>query len=641
MKNKNLTLSFILILALTARPLLTGAQSFESVKKQYPDQQAVLLSKTQHYTISIKDGQPYVESRDVQQIEYLTAQASAYLSQYSFYNSDFQQVVAYEAYTQTARDKKLKVNAFKTSSSMDDFVFYDDVKETTFDFPSVGEGAVGNLEVSRINKNPHLLNPFYFASYVPVINSELKISAPKDMVIRYRLMGTDTAKVELNIEKKRHENIYTFRFPNCPAEKRYGDAPDQPWYATHVIFYIDSYQDETGNRIRYLSNLDDLYQLNYSFTKTINTGLQPELKYIVDSLTAGSSSLSERAKRIYSWVQHQIKYVAFEQGMEGFIPRDANLVCKRRFGDCKDMSSILTTMMKAAGIPAYYKWIGTRNLPYAFSDLPLPLVSNHMICTIRVDDQYIFLDGTDPTCIFGFPSAGIQEKEAMISISEKEYKILKVPAISKKENTLTDSTWLELTDQGIEGRIKKIFTGYFSMHQKGKLQYSNKADLKDEIKNECSRGSNKFILDSFQIEAVPGQDSAALTASFRLPDYARKLGPDWYLNLNLFKFYEHEEIDYPKRKIPIAYNFKYRRSYVTLLKIPEGYKVDYLPKGKSYHNAVWGFDLQYEQKGNLLILTQEFDNDHLMLEPDQFALWNKVLENLFPLYKETLSLTKI
>jgi hypothetical protein len=179
------------------------------------------------------------------------------------------------------------------------------------------------------------------------------------------------------------------------------------------------------------------------------------------------------------------------------------------------------------------------------------------------------------------------------------------------------------------------------MHQKGKLRYSNKADLQDEIRNECSRGSNKFHLDGFQIEPAPEQDSAALTASFTLPDYARKLGTDWFLNLNLFKFYEHEEIDYPKRKMPIAYNFKYRRSYVTVLKIPEGYKVDYLPKGKSYHNAVWGFDMQYEQKGNLLILTQEFDNDHLMLEPDQFALWNKVLENLFPLYKETLSLTKI
>jgi hypothetical protein len=92
--------------------------------------------------------------------------------------------------------------------------------------------------------------------------------------------------------------------------------------------------------------------------------------------------------------------------------------------------------------------------------------------------------------------------------------------------------------------------------------------------------------------------------------------------------------------MPISYPYLDKRKYTVALKIPDGYTVSYLPQNKSYHNAVWGFDLRYEQRGDLLILTQEFDNDHLMLQPDQFADWNKVLENLFPLYKETVSLSK-
>jgi hypothetical protein len=78
-----------------------------------------------------------------------------------------------------------------------------------------------------------------------------------------------------------------------------------------------------------------------------------------------------------------------------------------------------------------------------------------------------------------------------------------------------------------------------------------------------------------------------------------------------------------------------------MLKIPDGYKLTYLPPSKSYHNKVWGFDMLYEQKGNWVILTQEFDNENLMLTSDSFELWNKVLANLVPLYKETLSLSKI
>ncbi len=160
------------------------------------------------------------------------------------------------------------------------------------------------------------------------------------------------------------------------------------------------------------------------------------------------------------------------------------------------------------------------------------------------------------------------------------------------------------------------------------------------MKESFRRGSNKFQLDSIHISTPSNPDSTVFRASFTLPDYAKKLGDEWYLNLNLFKFYTDEEIDYPKRKMPIEYNFKFVKKFVTLLKIPDGYQVESLPQGKSFHNKVWGFDLTYEQKGNWLILTQQFDNDHLQITGDQFEAWNKVLENLYPLYKETVSLTK-
>ncbi len=112
------------------------------------------------------------------------------------------------------------------------------------------------------------------------------------------------------------------------------------------------------------------------------------------------------------------------------------------------------------------------------------------------------------------------------------------------------------------------------------------------------------------------------------------------LNLNLQKLYEHEEIDYPRRKMPVEYDFRFIKKYVTVLTIPEGYTVSYLPKSNSFKNAVWGFTMNYEQKGNTIVLTQEFYNDHLLLTVDQFKAWNEVLEHLFPLYKESISLSK-
>jgi len=599
-----------------------------------------MLNRTLEYNIDLKNGQPNVESHEQQQIAYLLGTATAFMGEYGFSHSDFQQLVSYDAYTLTPENKKLKVSEFKTSTDKQSFVFYDDVKETTFNFPAIEPGAIGNLEVSWNNKDPHLLSPFYFTDYMPVVNSELKITVSKDISLKYHLVGQDTSNVSVSVESRHRNNIYTFLYKNCPADKRYSDAPGFAWYSPHIVFYIANYKDDKGNTVPYLSNADDLYKLNYSYIKSVNQSISPELKHIVDSLTTGLTDAESKARKIYSWVQQNIKYVAFEDGMGGFVPREAGLVCSRRFGDCKDMASILTEMNTAAGLTAYFTWIGTRDLPYKFTQVPLPLVSNHMICTIYLNGKYVFLDGTDPTCVFGLTPAGIQDKEAMISISDKEYKILKVPVIEKTKNMVIDTTWLELTPGGIKGKIKKTLKGYPAMEMYGNLMYWNSRNIKEDMKNELSRGSNKFQLDTFRVERKPVLDEISLFADFTLPDYAKKIGKDYYLNLNLFKFFENDRIDYPQRKVPIENNFKFVKKYVTMLKIPDGYSVSFLPQGKSYHNKVWGFDLKYEQKGSWVMMTQEFDNDDLTLTSDEFEAWNKVLQNLFPLYKETLSLTK-
>ncbi|MBS1567453.1 MAG: hypothetical protein JST39_23925, partial [Bacteroidetes bacterium] len=288
-----------------------------------------------------------------------------------------------------------------------------------------------------------------------------------------------------------------------------------------------------------------------------------------------------------------------------------------------------------------YTWIGTRSLPYSYSETPTPVTTNHMICTILLNDQYIFLDGTDPFCVFGMPSEAIQDKEAMVAIGDTSYKILKVPVMPVSRNQVVDTTFLTLTPQGLHGNVALNLSGYYAMHVHGMLSRMQDKDRQEFMKNRFQRGSNKFSLDSFSVGSRDDKEHIRLTAAFSLPDYAKHIGDEWYLNLNLFKFYEHEEIDYPKRTMPIEYNFLSKRRYVIVLNIPQGYQISYMPKSKSYHNDVWGFDISYEKKDGRLIMTQEFENKYMLLQPAQFAAWNQVLENLFPLYKESLGLSKI
>ncbi len=616
------------------------AQKLAELRQQFVGEKAVMLNKSLEYTIALKDGEPDVTSHETTQIEFLTPDATSFMNGYSFSHSDFHKVVSYEAYTTTPEGKKLKVTEFKTVTDKESFVFYDDVKETRFNVPSVEPGAVGSLLVTRQNTDPHLLGPCYFTSYIPIVNSELKLIVSKDIAIKYVLAGQDTSAISVNVESKRHNNIYTFTAKNQHADKRYADAPGFAWYSPHVIFHIQGYRGSDGKNVTYLSNCDDLYHLSYGYLKSVNKQIGSALSRVVDSLTHNLSTNESKARSIYSWVQHNIKYVAFEDGMGGFIPRDASLVYDRRFGDCKDMASILTAMMTRAGINAYFTWLGTRDLPYDFNRVPLPITSNHMICTVNLDGRYVFLDATDPACVFGMPSAGIQDKDAMISISDRDYKILRVPTVEGSKNTLIDTTRLELTPAGLRGQITRTFKGYFASEMHDKLLYWERKDLDEYMKDELTRGSNKFHLDTFKIGDQANPAEMSLSATFTLPDYAKKIGNEYYLNLNLLKEYQDKQFDYPSRKVPVFYEYKSIRKYVTLFKIPNGYKLTFVPQNKSYRDNSAGFKIRYEQKDGWIVLTQEFDNDRLMLANNEFESWQKLLTNLFPTYKETLSIAR-
>lgn len=614
------------------------AQDVEEIRKKYPGENAVVLYKSLHYKMEVRNGQPYVESRDSEKLLYLNTNQS-YLGRYSFHHSTFHELREYSAYTQTTANKKVKVTDFQTGNSSSGSVFYDDAKETKFDFPSLSPGATGNLEVSVVHNKPYLLSPFYFSRYIPVVRAELKITASKDIGLKYILKGIDTSMIRVNVDQKRNETIYTFSVENLNGMRTYEDAPDESWFLPHVIFYIDNYRNDKGERVKYLSGIDDLYKLNSGFISNVNKVPGDEMKLLVDSLSSDVADKVEKTKRIYQWVQKHIKYIAFEDGMGGFVPRDANIVLHRRYGDCKDMASLLTMMLNTSGITAYFTWIGTRDIAYSYHEIPLPIVDNHMICAANPDGTIIFLDGTDPNCVFGSIPSAIQDKEALIAINSSEYKIVKLPVPGMNENGQFDSTFIQVNKTELEGRIVRDLKGYYATGVYSYLSGVPDRDLKERVKGMLSRGSNKFQLKDFNIDK-PDMNRISVSGDFVLSDYSKRAGNEIFVNMNLLRIYQGEEIDYPKRTMPVKKEFLFKNRYVVDLKIPEGYVATFVPKGKSFRNDVWGFDLTYRVENDHVISTLELDGDRLMINADKFEAWNKVLVQLTPLYKEIVILSK-
>ncbi len=609
-----------------------------AVMQQFPDAMAVWLERKTDIELIWKNGEIKVQQQELEDMLFTKDESSNFAGSNSVYFSYFYKLKNWDAFTLLPDGKKIKVTN-STTKSRSSFVFYDDSKEIEFLYPAISKGARGITNVSYELTDPHLLSPFYFDNYFPVASGTLTVTYPEELELNYLVKGNKDI-VQVKKESRKGKTTLTFEAHNVPPVNYYGDAPPSSYFLTHVIFYIQKAKTAQGTMEPYLGTTKELAKHYYSNIADVEVAGGNEVKTVTDSLIKGLKTPVEKAKAIYKFVQQSVRYIAFEEGMGGFIPRNPELVCSRRYGDCKDKSALLVSMLRYAGLKAEFTWIGSRQLPYRYSEVPLPITDDHMICALELDGKTIFLDATDSYIAFETPASHIQGKEAFIVSSPDQYKIITVPTADPGYSLFDDTTYLRIENKMLKGKIRIHTTGYETNDLMHRLESRTGKAREEFLQAYCYRGNNKVSVKNIRVDIDTVANHALITADFELPDYAKFLGSEVYINMNLLKLYTGQEIDFPKRKIPIEYDFKSTMRHVVVLELTDGYKVSEQPTLKDFKNEVWGVQLSSKQQDGKLYYTRQFVNNNLYLQPDAFEKWNKVLENLFPVYKQSVVISK-
>jgi hypothetical protein len=298
-------------------------------------------------------------------------------------------------------------------------------------------------------------------------------------------------------------------------------------------------------------------------------------------------------------------------------------------------------MLKLSGLNACFTWIGTRSLPYSYTEVPLPITDNHMISAVNIDNSWIFLDATDPNCIFGMPTSGIQDKEALISINPDKYELVKVPVMPAVKSILTDSTFLTIDNNTLSGKSSINYSGYFGSDVYNSLLYNKGDDERVYARKQMTKGNNKFIMKDYSIRlSDPMNRAANISSGFEIPDYAKSISGEIYINLNLEKLFSSTPIDTSKRKVPIENDFLYTINQVQTLNIPDGYVSEYIPKNTKVSNDVLDFSINYTQGVGEICATQKYVLKKLYIQPKDFQAWNNAISVISPAYKEQVVLKK-
>ena len=549
-----------------------------------------------------------------------------------FYNDE----VAIENIKVLNTDKKDVIIQKLCGDYSSENIFHSDAKLCVVKFPLAEKGKPFNYNYQENYRDVKFLTSLYFLRHYPVAERIIQFNIPSWLEMDLREFNFAGYNIEKTSVKEGDLTKVTFRLTNIAAYKNEPHSPNHAISYPHIICVAKAFT-ETGKRTPLFENVKDLY--GWYSTVCSSIGNNPEsLKSKVTELTANKKTDQEKVESIFYWVQDNIRYIAFENGIMGFKPDAAQNVFKNKYGDCKGKANLLKTMLTIAGFDARLTWIGTSDLPYDYS-LPSLVVDNHMICTVILNGKHYFLDGTEEFIALNDYAQRIQGKQVLIE-DGKGHMLDRIPEFSADRNKENRINKMTVTDNQILGTATTEYNG----ESKISVQ-SAYASIKNDKKSESlssfvrSGNSNIEVSNITNTDFNDRQKPLQLKYDFKANNQVTKTGNELYIVMDWDK--DFADLDMPAdRKNDYEFNQKYYLTEQSELIIPAGYKVDYIPAAFKKSSPGYSFEGTFLNKGKSILYTKTIVINKPILKKSDFESWNAFIADINKFYNDQVVLSK-
>ncbi|NOZ57844.1 MAG: DUF3857 domain-containing protein, partial [Calditrichaeota bacterium] len=270
-----------------------------------------------------------------------------------------------------------------------EYIWYSDQRAKIFALPNVEVGSVLEYRYTMTIGNLTFWHSWVFQGDDPVVLSRFKLVSPAEWDVEYKVYGLDV-KPKVQKAPKGFRSTYVWEARDvAPLKPEFGMPPLRECAARLAIAPagMKSWQD-VG---KWYSNLADPQMQ-----------ADEAIRRLADELTQGATTDREKLRRLYEWVRDEVRYIAVEVGIGGFQPHPAAQVLRHRYGDCKDMATLLCTLGQEAGLDVRQVILSTWQNGLPDTSLHSQLQFNHVIAVARgVDSTDVWMDPTEKGCPFG------------------------------------------------------------------------------------------------------------------------------------------------------------------------------------------------------------------------------------------------
>lgn len=539
--------------------------------------------------------------------------------------------------------EKVKIKGVKGSSPRYEMyrqegIFYSDTKVCYFELPFSRKNEVAQVSFEKVYEDICSFFTIPIAEPQFIKKKTVKLIVPDWLTVDLiELNFRNNIRKSIEKNTKNNTTIYTYDIENQDSMT---DEPNMPGY-TYIYPYILVVPKKSvidNKETVYFDSFDHLYKWYHDINSLLNDN-EDIIREKAKEITQGHESEEDKIKALLSWVQNNIRYLAFEYGIAGFKPDEAHEVLRKKYGDCKGMSNLLKSFLKAEGFDARLAWVGTREAAFDLS-VPLPL-ADHMICILQWKGKRYYLDPTVRFMTLGEYPQWIQGKTVLIE-NGPDYIMEQIPGLSPLMNT--DSLFSVFTIDGnvLTGKSLNVYKGESRQLIMSAIQATKTNEQHDALKQFLGRGRINDQIENIQLSGADSlADKIEISYCETRKSDLKRIDDELYVNLNICQDFINAKIDTSRRRNDYLLPYKDHIVRESQLIIPSGYEVAALPVNKfRILKKNYSFLISYTINKEKIMYHKEITIFDPWIKKGNFAEWNSDIDALKKAYLEQIILKK-
>ncbi len=454
----------------------------------------------------------------------------------------------------------------------------------------------------------------------PKLSMNFRVKIPQNLSLFNKL---SSKKIEQKIDKHENYKIYTWEMKDIPKFKIEEYRPPSNYLSPYLIF---STSKDWSNIVTKLYN---------EFHK--KTKPDSLIKKKARELIKEEKSDKGKILKIYKFITKDIKKITLPLGQDGYYPHKASKVLKNFYGDIRDKSSLLISLLKAAKFKPFPVFVPDTKTPE--KELVVMDQFKTIFVAVPLNGELIFLNPNGENEQLGY--VGVPEGTEGLAIKQGKLEWIKINYHKNiKNRSCTEIKIKMLQNVLYTADINVDINGYFDKIAREGISLKSE----NEKKKFFSKSANVFSEGSKSISYTlsnlkDSNENVKINHLIKGSTLFVKQGKVSILTLPEVPYFFADfpfRLSLKTRNYPLYFGKKFEVYEKWNLQSDKNIKALYLPDNLNIDNEKYSFYLKVKTEDNSITIERSIKIKTLVLPLSEYKKFKDIFDKFYGWKMKTL-----